>query len=114
MRPGFGVIAENTWAAFNAADAIEVEWGAAEYPADNAGDPQGARRLRSPPTDRRMRDDGDVDAAFADAPREKLIEAEYFVPYLAHTCMEPLNATARCKDGVLDIWSPSQIPTLVR
>ena len=39
---GFGVIAENTWAAFNAADAIEVEWGAAEYPADSAGDLQGA------------------------------------------------------------------------
>ena len=33
---GFGVIAENTWAAFNAADAIEVEWGAAEYPLDSA------------------------------------------------------------------------------
>ena len=39
---GFGVIAENTWAAFQAADAIEVEWGAAEYPADSAGDLQGA------------------------------------------------------------------------
>ena len=33
---GFGVIAENTWAAFQAAEAIEVEWGAAQYPADGA------------------------------------------------------------------------------
>ncbi len=33
---GFGVIAENTWAAFKAAEAIEVEWGAPDYPADSA------------------------------------------------------------------------------
>jgi isoquinoline 1-oxidoreductase beta subunit len=110
---GFGVIAENTWAAFNAADAIEVEWGPAEYPADNAAIRK-ALEAALAVEGSAMRDDGDVDAAFAGAPREKLVEAEYFVPYLAHMCMEPLNATARLKDGVLDIWSGTQIPTLVR
>ena len=35
---GFGVIAENTWAAFKAAEAIEVEWGKPDYPPDSAGD----------------------------------------------------------------------------
>jgi isoquinoline 1-oxidoreductase subunit beta len=110
---GFGVIANNTWAAFQAAEAIEVEWGVAEYPADSAGvtkalhDAIGAEGSA-------LRNDGDVDAAFADAPRDKMIEAEYAVPFLAHACMEPMNATARLKDGVLDIWSPNQFPTLTR
>ncbi|TIP95199.1 MAG: xanthine dehydrogenase family protein molybdopterin-binding subunit, partial [Mesorhizobium sp.] len=36
------------------------------------------------------------------------------VPYLAHATMEPMNATARLKDGVLDIWCGNQAPTLVR
>ncbi len=57
-----------------------------------------------------MRDDGDVDAAFADAPREKLIEAEYRVPYLSHAPMEPMNCTAQLKDGKLDVWAPNQMP----
>ena len=50
-----------------------------------------------------LRDDGDAEKAFADAPRDRLVEAEYSVPFLAHACMEPMNATARLKDGVLDI-----------
>ena len=28
--------------------------------------------------------------------------------------MEPMNATARLKDGVLDLWSPNQFPTVTR
>ena len=110
---GFGVIAENTWAAFNAADAIEVEWGAAEYPADSAAISKALQDAFAVEGSA-LRDDGDVDKAFADAPRDRLVEAEYSVPFLAHACMEPMNATARLKDGVLDIWSPNQFPTVTR
>lgn len=110
---GFGVIAENTWAAFNAADAIEVEWGAADYPVDGAAIDKALREALAVEGSA-LRDDGEVDAAFADVPRERLVEAEYSVPFLAHACMEPMNATARLKDGVLEVWSPNQIPTLTR
>ncbi|TIQ72840.1 MAG: xanthine dehydrogenase family protein molybdopterin-binding subunit, partial [Mesorhizobium sp.] len=61
-----------------------------------------------------LRDDGDVDTAFADAPRERIVVAGYAVPYLAHTTMEPMNATAQLKDGVLDIWCGNQAPTILR
>lgn len=109
---GFGVIAENTWAAFRAAELIEADWGKPTYPADGAAvekalsDALAAEGSRS-------RDDGDVDVAFADAPPERVIEAEYSVPFLAHACMEPMNATALVKDGKLEIWAPNQMPTLV-
>ena len=102
---GFGIIAENTWAAFRAAELIDVEWSAPEYPADSAAITKAIADSLSSADGSAMRDDGDVDVAFADAPRERLVEADYSVPYLAHATMEPMNATARLKDGVLDVWS---------
>jgi isoquinoline 1-oxidoreductase beta subunit len=111
---GFGVIAENTWAAFKGAEALEVEWEEATYPADTQAQMAALRAQLQKPADFVMRDDGDVSVAFADAPREELIEAEYAVPFLAHACMEPMNATARWKDGVLDIWSPNQGPAILQ
>jgi isoquinoline 1-oxidoreductase beta subunit len=111
---GFGVIAQNTWAAFQAAEAIEVEWNAGDYPADGAAISQALTDALASGEGSALRDDGDVDTTFADAPRERLVEANYEVPFLAHACMEPMNATARLSDGVLDVWSPNQMPTLTR
>ena len=111
---GFGVVATNTWAAFRAAEAIDVEWGPAGYPADSAAIASALREALGGGAGSALRDDGDVDTAFADAPRERIVDADYEVPYLAHACMEPMNATARLKDGILDVWSPNQMPTLTR
>ncbi len=111
---GFGVIAENTWAAFKAAEAIEAEWGDPEYPADDAAISKALQDAAASADGWSLRDDGDTDVAFADIPRERLVEADYEVPYLAHACMEPMNATARLKDGLLDVWSPNQVPTITR
>ena len=70
---GFGVIAENTWAAFRAADAIEVEWEEPDYPPDSEAHDQGRLLTLAMSGDGDvMRDDGDVETAFADAPRERL------------------------------------------
>jgi isoquinoline 1-oxidoreductase beta subunit len=112
---GFGVIAENTWSAFKAAEAIEVEWEEAPYPRDTesimnvfrtaaAGNWRGSS----------WRDDGDVETAFADAPADSVLSADYEVPYLGHATMEPMNATARLRDGKLEIWAPNQAPTLLQ
>lgn len=109
---GFGVIAENTWAAFQAAELIEADWGEAPYPADGAA-VDAALDAALAAEGSALRDDGDVDVAFADAPQERVLEAEYSVPFLAHACMEPMNATALVKDGKLEIWAPNQMPTLV-
>jgi isoquinoline 1-oxidoreductase beta subunit len=52
------------------------------------------------------RQQGDFDQAFAGA--EKKLEAEYYTPYLAHSCMEPLGATVLIKDGRVDVWTSTQ------
>jgi isoquinoline 1-oxidoreductase beta subunit len=41
---------------------------------------------------------------------ENVFEAAYQVPYLAHSCMEPMNATARIQDGICDVWTGTQNP----
>ncbi len=51
---------------------------------------------------------GDVERAYKGAAR--VIERQYQVPYLAHTCMEPMNALARFADGKCEIWTGTQNP----
>ena len=39
------------------------------------------------------------------------MQADYFVPYLAHTPMEPMNATAHVTDTHCEVWAPTQNQT---
>jgi isoquinoline 1-oxidoreductase beta subunit len=52
------------------------------------------------------RNDGDVEAAFASA--AKLVEAEYFAPFLNHAPLEPMNCTALVKGDRVEVWAPTQ------
>jgi isoquinoline 1-oxidoreductase subunit beta len=111
---GVGVIAKNTWAAFRAADAVKVEWDKSAYPQDSAAMFDVLKNVLKPGSGTSLRILGDVDTAFADAPADRVIEAEYQVPFLAHATMEPMNATAQFKEGKLTLWSPNQAPTVTR
>jgi isoquinoline 1-oxidoreductase beta subunit len=51
---------------------------------------------------------GDTKAAFATANR--VYEASYRVPYLAHAPMEPMNCTAWVHDGICELWLGTQNP----
>ena len=51
---------------------------------------------------------GNADAAMTSA--EKVIEAEYRVPYLSHAPMEPMNCTAWMHDDICEIWTGTQNP----
>jgi isoquinoline 1-oxidoreductase beta subunit len=111
---GFGVIAENTWAAFKGAEALKVTWAAAPYPGDDAA--QGAlfKAALDGGEAFELGGAGDAEAAFASAQASEIVEADYAAPFLAHACMEPMNATARFKDGKLEIWLGTQAPGIVQ
>ena len=51
---------------------------------------------------------GDFTGALAAA--DKVVEAQYTVPYLAHACMEPMNATAHVQGTRCDVWVGAQNP----
>ncbi|EJN08949.1 aerobic-type carbon monoxide dehydrogenase, large subunit CoxL/CutL-like protein [Bradyrhizobium sp. YR681] len=111
VKGGVGVIADNTWRAFQAAKLIKFEWGKAPYPASSAAMFRKVKASFVPKRrDSRCKNEGDVDAALAGA---KVIKAEYRVPYLAHAPLEPMNAVVQLKDGRLDIWTGTQIPAFL-
>ena len=108
---GVGVIANNTWRAFRAANLIKFDWGPAPYPATSAAMFETVAGSFIPGRqDSRFKNEGNVEAALTGA---RAIEAEYRVPYLAHAPLEPMNAVVQLKDGRLDIWTGTQIPLFV-
>lgn len=108
LEGGVAVVATNTWYAIKAANAIEFDWGEAPYPATSSEQFAQVEEAFAGDNDSQFRDDGDVEAALADA---TIVAAEYKVPYLAHATMEPMNAVALLADGRLDIWAGNQNPT---
>ncbi|NDW53015.1 xanthine dehydrogenase family protein molybdopterin-binding subunit [Aliiroseovarius sp. PrR006] len=106
---GVGVIADNTWRAFQAVDAIDVEWGAAPYPAEQSEHWQAlVDTIEAGDADATPRDDGDVDGIAA------TVEAEFRAPYLAHAPLEPMNATVLVTDNRVDVWTGNQIPRMTQ
>jgi len=105
------VVADNWWRANQALKVLKIEW-------DDAGNGGASSAtildyLKAGQADANAptaRKEGDVDAAFAQA--AKIVEAEYFTPYLNHATMEPQNCTAWFRDegGTtrLDVWAPTQ------
>jgi isoquinoline 1-oxidoreductase beta subunit len=108
---GVGVIANNTWRAFQAASLLEIEWGPAPYPATTqAMFQQASESFTAERQDSRAKDEGDVEAVLQAADPKSVVQAEYRVPYLAHAPLEPMNAVVLLKDGRLDVWTGTQIP----
>lgn len=110
---GIGVIADNTWRAFRAAETVTVEWEAGPNPKSSADIDAILARTLDGSDFFTLRTLGDPDLVFADAARERVVEAQYDAPFLSHATMEPMNATARLKDGLLEVWAPNQGPTLI-
>lgn len=109
---GLAVIADNTWFAFQAAQALEVDWLPPDYPASSAEMWQALTDARTEEhRNSRLRDDGDVEAALSGA---TVIEAEYRSPFLAHAALEPLSATVLVEADRVQIWTATQIPAVVR
>jgi isoquinoline 1-oxidoreductase beta subunit len=109
---GVAVVADNTWRAIQAANAVEIEWGAAPYPAEMDAHWQAlSDSFNDDQQDSRQRDDGDVVAALDGA---DVIEAEYRAPYLAHAPLEPISAVVEVSEDRVDVWTGTQIPRFVQ
>jgi isoquinoline 1-oxidoreductase beta subunit len=109
---GVAVIADNTWAAFQGRKKLNVAWdnGAnASYNSD-AYKKELQETARKP--GKVARNIGDVDAAFAKG--GKIVEAEYYIPHLAHAPMEPPVALADYRDGKVTVWTCTQSPQAVQ
>lgn len=108
---GVVVVADNTWRAKNAALALELEE-TGDQTLSSAKIAQMQEEVIANKIIATPIEIGDVDNVFSN--NEKVIEAKYDVPYLAHACMEPINFTVQVKDGKAEAWGGHQGGSLVR
>ena len=109
---GVAVIADNTWAAFQGRNKLKIDWESGPNATFNSDDFKKEMTDTVHKSGKVVRREGDVDAAFAKG--GKIVEADYYVPLLAHASMEPLVALADFKDNKVTIWAPTQNPQAVQ
>ena len=126
LERAVAVVAENSWQALQAAKAITIE------PADTAGTltdhvtlAEQYRKMLADAEPVIFRDTvaeaedesgsaTSFDAVMAASAQDTLVNADYAVPFLAHTCMEPMNCTAFYTGDTLEIWAPTQANSIAR
>ena len=109
---GVAVIADNTWAAFQGRQKLNIEWDNGPNETYNSDEYKKTLQDTARKPCKVIRSKGDVDAEFGRG--GKIIEADYYVPLLAHASMEPMVALAEFKDGKVTAWAPTQNPQAVQ
>lgn len=103
------VVADNWWRAKEALREVVVDWDVGEH--GTLSSAAIMAHLQAGMTQAELavaRNDGNTLEALSKA--TKVVEADYFTPYLAHATMEPMVCTAWLQGDKLDIWSSTQNP----
>lgn len=105
---GVAILANSTWAAFQAKKQLAVQWDESEASSDSwTAAVAKAKDLAKQPASEVLGQGGDVEAAFAAG---KTVEAMYTYHYVSHADLEPQNCTAWFKGDSIEIWAPTQTP----
>jgi len=101
------VVADNFWRAKEALKEVNIEWEVApeHTKLSNASLHAFFKEGLTQSELAVARNDGDTVKALAGG---KVLEAEYFTPYLAHATMEPMVCTAWLQGDSLEIWPSTQ------
>lgn len=103
---GVAVIADDFWTALKGREALVVEWDDSQaFKLDSDEIVDEFRRLAGT-EGVTARNDGDADAAMANA--SKTLGAEFEFPYLAHATLEPLNQIVKWNGDSCEIWGGTQ------
>jgi isoquinoline 1-oxidoreductase beta subunit len=107
---GVAVVADRFWAAKQARDRLKIDWDLSGIELANSSDlfTRYKEIAHTPGNVAIARGD---DKALDQIAASNRIIAEYEFPYLAHTPMEPLNATIRFDGDRAEAWVPSQFQT---
>ena len=101
------VVADNWWRAQQALKALPIEWDFGNNGSVSSTSIMAFLRSGLDTPDAPVsRQEGNIEQAFADA--AKIVEAEYYAPFLEHATMEPQNCTALFQDGKIQVWAPTQ------
>jgi isoquinoline 1-oxidoreductase beta subunit len=109
---GVAVIARNTWAAMKGREALKIEWDDGPNGIYDSATFEKELVETSHKPGKVVRKEGDFDAAFGKA--AKKLEADYYIPHLAHATMEPPSATVRMTGDHAEVWACVQSPQATR
>jgi isoquinoline 1-oxidoreductase beta subunit len=103
---GIAVCAKSLDAAWKGREALDVKWDKGSLPQmDNAFIEEAFMADLDKPGSKAM-ERGDAKKALEGA--VKKVKATYFVPFVAHTTMEPINCAAWVRKDRCDVWAPTQ------
>lgn len=102
------VIAQTTWQAFKAKEAIEAEWEDDIRMESTEDHDAELNALLDGKEFNTRREDGNVEKAFAEA--DEILERTYEAPFLPHNCMEPMNFYAHITGEKVHLVGPIQTP----
>lgn len=104
---GVAVIADNYWAAKKGREALKVDWDLGPNAGlDSKTLLEDYRKMAATPGLTAAKA-GDIKTTMPKA--EKFVEAEYVLPYLAHSPMEPLNCSVKIDKDACEIWTGTQM-----
>ncbi len=109
---GVAVVGTNTWSVMEGRRKLKIDWDSGPNAAHDSSTYDDQLRASARKGGPVIRERGDVVAAFRNA--DKVLEAEYFVPYFIHTPMEPPVAIVDAKARPVQIWASTQSPNETR
>jgi isoquinoline 1-oxidoreductase subunit beta len=102
------VVADDWWQANRALGAIPKKWAGGPWAkTDSIAILENLRSGVYGAADKTLRKEGDARASLS---ATRILEAEYFAPYLEQATMEPMNCTALVTDDYFEVWAPTQHP----
>jgi isoquinoline 1-oxidoreductase beta subunit len=109
---GIAVCATSLDAAWKGREALKVKWDQGTHPwLDNASIEKSLMDGLDKPGSEAVKK-GDVQKALGEA--SKKVKATYFVPFVAHATLEPMNCTAYVQKDRCDVWVPTQGQTVAQ
>jgi len=109
IERGIAVVADGYWPAHKGREALKIEWNEGPLKSLDSANQRKEYAALTAKLGAVAHQEGDVAAAFSSA--KKTLEAEYELPYLAHACMEPINAVADVRADGCDVYTGTQFQT---
>ncbi len=106
MDDAVAVVADSWWQAQQALNELPIEWEPGVHAAADSAGIDVALGAALDATGQTMREEGDIDKAFAAA--ERIVDAEYRFPFMEHAPLEPMNCTALVTASGVEAWAPTQ------
>lgn len=104
---GVAVIAKNFWNAKKGRDLLKIIWDESAASRADSAKLNAEYIVLSETAGVSARSEGDAVKAIEAA--DKMVEAVYELPYLAHAAMEPMNAVVRVDDDGVEVWNGNQL-----